>query len=69
MGNYTNILYYQFSSLAWAELYLLLAGLVDRFDFDYINAQAEDFECNSDQFAIGTKGKGVLKATVTVRDE
>ncbi|KAI1121324.1 trichodiene oxygenase [Nemania abortiva] len=53
--------------LAWAELYVLLAGLVDRFDFQYVNAKPEDFECNSDQFAIGTKGKGVLEATVSVR--
>ncbi|KAI0506709.1 trichodiene oxygenase [Xylaria bambusicola] len=54
--------------LAWAELYLLLSGLVDRFDFHYLNSRAEDFECNSDQFAIGTKGKGVLEATVSVRN-
>ncbi|KAI0428311.1 cytochrome P450 [Xylaria sp. FL1042] len=53
--------------LAWAEMYLLVAGLVDRFDFQYPNARAGDFECNSDQFAIGTKGKGVLEATASVR--
>ncbi|XDG06281.1 hypothetical protein ABKA04_005896 [Annulohypoxylon sp. FPYF3050] len=54
--------------LAWAEMYLLVANLVDRYDFRYLNAQAEDFECDSDQFAIGTSGKGVLKATVSLRD-
>ncbi|KAI1495963.1 cytochrome P450 [Biscogniauxia marginata] len=53
--------------LAWAEMYLLVAGLVDRFDFRYLNARADDFECDSDQFAIGTKGKSVLEATVSLR--
>lgn len=55
------------SSLAWAEMYLLIAGLVDRFDFRYLNARAGDFECDSDQFAIGTRGKGVLNAIVSQR--
>ncbi|KAI1441145.1 cytochrome P450 [Annulohypoxylon stygium] len=54
--------------LAWAEMYLLVANLVDRFDFGYLNARAKDFECDSDQFAIGTRGKGVLEATVSLRD-
>ncbi|OTB06228.1 hypothetical protein M426DRAFT_72312 [Hypoxylon sp. CI-4A] len=52
--------------LAWAEMYLLVAILVDRLDFQFFDAKAEDFECDSDQFAIGTKGKGVLKATVSL---
>lgn len=55
-------------SLAWAELYLGLAALVQRFDFEFIGAKAEDFECDSDQFVIGTKGKGVLKAHVRRRE-
>lgn len=50
-------------------MYLLIAGLADRFDFRYSNARAEDFECNSDQFAIGTKGKRALEATVSLRLE
>lgn len=54
-------------SLAWAELYLALAALVQRFTFDFMGAKAEDFECESDQFVIGTKGKGVLKAHVRLR--
>lgn len=49
-------------------MYLLVANLVDRFDFGYLNARAKDFECDSDQFAIGTRGKGVLEATVSLRD-
>ncbi len=48
-------------------MYLLIAGLVDRFDFPDLYARAEDFECNSDHFAIGAKGKGVLEVTVSVR--
>ncbi|KAI1113889.1 cytochrome P450 [Nemania sp. NC0429] len=52
--------------LAWAEMNLLMAGLIDRFDFDFQNAKPDDFEPDSDQFTIGTKGKGVLNATVSV---
>lgn len=54
-------------SLAWAEMYIVLAALAQRFDFRFEGAKAEDFECTSDQFAIGTTGKGTLDATVTVR--
>ncbi|KAI1329342.1 cytochrome P450 [Xylariaceae sp. FL0255] len=53
--------------LAWADMYLIVAALVNCFDFQYINVQAEDLECNSDQFAIGTKSKGVLNATASMR--
>lgn len=53
------------SSLAWAEMYLVLAALVQCFDFQFKGISGEDFECKSDQFIIGTKGKGVLKALVT----
>ena len=50
-------------------MYMVLAALVQRFDFQFEGAKAEDFECTSDQFIIGTSGKGVIKATVTaVRD-
>ncbi|KAI1827638.1 cytochrome P450 [Xylaria intraflava] len=52
--------------LAWAEMNLLVAGLVTRFDFRFPTARADDFECISDQFVVGTKGKGVLDATVSV---
>lgn len=53
--------------LAWAELYLALAALIQRFNFDFIGAKAEDFDCSSNQFVIGTKGKGVPKAHVRLR--
>lgn len=54
-------------SLAWAEMYLALAALVQGFDFKFEDAKAEDFEFESDQFAIGTKGKGLLRAHVRIR--
>ncbi|KAI1325095.1 trichodiene oxygenase [Xylariaceae sp. FL0255] len=50
--------------LALAEIYLVVAALVQQFDVTFINAKAEDFECVSDQFVIGTRGKGVLEATI-----
>ncbi|KAI1761930.1 cytochrome P450 [Hypoxylon sp. FL1150] len=53
--------------LAWAEMYILIATLVQRYDFKYQGAVAEDFLCVSDQFAIGTKSQGVLRATVMQR--
>ncbi|KAI1137268.1 cytochrome P450 [Hypoxylon sp. FL0543] len=54
--------------LAWAELYLALAALVQRFDFQFKGAKAEDFECDSDQFVVGTKGKGLLEAHVSIHE-
>ncbi|EPE32163.1 Cytochrome P450 [Glarea lozoyensis ATCC 20868] len=51
--------------LAWAEIYLVLSTLVQRFDFDFKDVSGKDFECNSDQFIIGTPSNGVLNATVT----
>ncbi|KAJ8131880.1 hypothetical protein O1611_g1741 [Lasiodiplodia mahajangana] len=53
--------------LAWAELYLVVATLVQRFDFEFPNASAEDFVCDSDQFLIRTKGRGHLYAIPTIR--
>ncbi|KAI1773303.1 putative Trichodiene oxygenase [Hypoxylon cercidicola] len=55
--------------LAWAELYLTLAALVRQFDFRFEGAKAEDFECDSDQFVVGTKGKGLLEAHVSIYGE
>ncbi|KAL9623739.1 MAG: hypothetical protein Q9160_001969 [Pyrenula sp. 1 TL-2023] len=52
-------------SLAWAEMYLAFAGLVQRFDFKFEGITAAGFEMESDQFIIGTRGKSVLKAQVT----
>lgn len=52
------------SSLAWGEMYLALSALILSFNFELVDANAEDFECDSDQFVVGTKGKNVLKAFV-----
>ncbi|KUJ18476.1 cytochrome P450 [Mollisia scopiformis] len=52
--------------LAWAEMYLVLPALVQQFNFQFDGTIAEDFVCESDQFIIGTKGKGSLKAFVTL---
>ena len=52
-------------SLAWAELYLVVATLIRRFDFDFGNVKAEDVECVSDQFVIGTKEQNGLEVLVT----
>lgn len=41
--------------MAWTELYMLLSTLVQRFDFEIKDAVAEDFEFQTDNFAIGTK--------------
>ncbi|KAI0146123.1 trichodiene oxygenase [Xylariaceae sp. FL1272] len=53
--------------LAWADMYLLVAALVDRFNFEMKNVSAEDLVCDSDQFAVGTKSRGVLNANVSIR--
>ncbi|KAK3391156.1 cytochrome P450 [Podospora didyma] len=54
--------------LAWAEMYLLVATLVQRFDFTVEGATAEDFEFEVDNFGIGTKAGCNLFATATVDD-
>lgn len=43
-------------------MYIIIAALVQRFDFRFEGASAEDFEPYSDEFIIGTRGKGVLMA-------
>ena len=52
-------------SLAWAEMYVTLGTVVQQFDFKFEDVEAADFEMDSDQFIIGTKGKSILKAHVT----
>ncbi|GAW23198.1 hypothetical protein ANO14919_127490 [Xylariales sp. No.14919] len=53
--------------LAWAELYIVVATLVRRFDFAFPDATPEDFVCGSDQFLIHARAKGHLYAVPTVR--
>ncbi|KAI0202341.1 cytochrome P450 [Astrocystis sublimbata] len=50
--------------LAWAELYLVVAVLVLRYEFE-VQGKAEDFLPSSDNFAIGTDSEGFLKAFVS----
>lgn len=52
-------------SLAWAEMYIFVSALDQRFNFQFDGAEAQDFECDSDQLVVGTRGKGVLRARVT----
>ncbi|KAG8159002.1 hypothetical protein KVR01_011445 [Diaporthe batatas] len=52
-------------NLAWAVMYMVVAGLAQRFDFQFEDATAEDFLCVSDQFSLGTRAKGSLKAFVS----
>lgn len=52
-------------SLAWAEMYLLLATLVQRFSFKIEGATATDFELECDNFGIGTKAGCNLMAIAT----
>lgn len=56
--------YYSFISLAMSNLYMVIATLVIHFDFEFLSAKAEDFECSSDQFAIGSTGGGMLLTKV-----
>ncbi|KAI1411477.1 cytochrome P450 [Hypoxylon sp. FL1857] len=51
--------------LAWAEMYLLLATIVQKFDFTIEGATASDFELERDNFGIGTKAVCNLVAHVT----
>lgn len=53
------------SSLAWAELYMVFAALVDQFDFKLDNAGLKDVECVSDQFIVGVADASGIKAWVT----
>jgi cytochrome P450 len=54
--------------LAWAEMYLIIARIVQQFNFEFPGAKAEDFEMASDRFIIFTKGEAVLNAFVTPRN-
>ncbi|KAK8118193.1 uncharacterized protein PG998_006474 [Apiospora kogelbergensis] len=53
-------------TLAWAEMYLIIAQTVQRFDFDFIDLDDTHFQMESDQFIIGTKGNAVLKTAASL---
>ncbi|KAI1736981.1 cytochrome P450 [Xylaria scruposa] len=50
--------------LAWAGLYMLVAEIVPRYDLSFDAAAYDDIKWSSDQFIIGTNGKGGLLTTV-----
>lgn len=52
-------------SLAWAEIYLLLGNIVQRFEFKFPATNAEDFYVTNDNFASRTPSMGVVPALVT----
>ena len=54
-------------SLAWAELYMTVAALVLRFDFELDGAGPKDVEPVSDQFLIGTADSSGIRAFVKTR--
>ncbi len=47
-------------SLAWAKSHLVVAALVQNFDFQFEGSSAEYFECESYQFTVETRGTGTL---------
>lgn len=53
-----------FFRLATSNLYMVIATLVMHFDFEFPFAKAEDFECSSEQFTIGSTGGGMLLTKV-----
>ncbi|KAI0110717.1 cytochrome P450 [Nemania sp. FL0031] len=50
--------------LAWAELYMLVARIIPRYELGFEAAAYDDIKWSSDQFIIGTSGKGGFPATV-----
>ncbi|KAM5430386.1 hypothetical protein McanMca71_005682 [Microsporum canis] len=54
--------------LAWAEMYLLLAALVQEFNFTIKDATACDFELDKDNFGIGVRVTCNLMAHVTLHE-
>ncbi|ROV86771.1 hypothetical protein VSDG_10203 [Cytospora chrysosperma] len=52
-------------TLAWAEMYIVVARLVQRFDLQLQGAGPKDVECVSDQFIIGTADPSGIRAIVT----
>ncbi|KAI1174876.1 trichodiene oxygenase [Nemania sp. FL0916] len=50
--------------LAWAELYMTIAAIVEQFDLAFDSSAVDDLTCTSDQFIIGTSGRSGLPVTV-----
>jgi hypothetical protein len=62
---YYTLTIYIIQSLAWAELYLCVAAIVQRFDLDFDPSAFDDINCTSDQFIIGTTGRDGLRTVVS----
>lgn len=45
-------------------MYIVVAAIVQRFNLQFQGTSSKDFECQSDQFIIGTKENGNLPAFV-----
>lgn len=45
-------------------MYIVIAALVQRFDFELIGAGPKDVKCVSDQFIVGTADTTGIKAIV-----
>ncbi|KAJ3577268.1 hypothetical protein NPX13_g3298 [Xylaria arbuscula] len=49
--------------LAWAELYMTVAAIVEQFNLIFDSSALNDLTCTSDQFIIGTSGRNGLHVT------
>lgn len=54
-------------SLAWAEMYIVVAALVQRLDLQLVGAGPKDVDCASDQFIVGTEDLSGIKGIVMRR--
>ena len=52
------------SSLAWAELYLVLAAMYARFDFVLHETLFDDIEIGSDQFTPVPRSRNGVRVTI-----
>lgn len=55
-------------SHAWPEMYLVVARVVQLFDFDFKDMESADFEmASNDKFIIGIKSNAAIDGLVTLR--
>lgn len=54
-------------SLAWAEMYIVVATLVQRLDIELVGAGPKDVDCYSDQFIVGNEDQTGIKGIVKRR--
>lgn len=51
-------------SFAWAELYLIVSELAQRYDFEFHDVEKNHFDIELDGFTVAIYGKSTLKVTV-----